>query len=176
MNPTVRENMEQAIARFRLPTFREIPNVGLYLEQTSKYISEYFNSVGSITLTPSMISNYVKKKLVSNPVKKQYNREQIASLFFITVAKTVLSIEDIRMLLRIQEKTYSKEAAYEYFRSELENMLCFVFGVKSAAETEKPENDEGKILLHNTIIAAAHKAYLDNYCAILAAEEDFAEE
>lgn len=176
MNPMFRESMELAIADFRLPAFQEIPNVGLYLEQTSKYISEYFENVGSITLTPSMISNYVKKKLVTNPIKKQYNREQIASLFFITVAKTVLSIEDVRLLLRIQEKTYSKEAAYEYFRSELEKVLSFVFGIKDTLETLKPDEQEGKILLRNTVIAAAHKAYLDNYCAALSAEEELTEE
>ncbi|MBQ2763788.1 MAG: DUF1836 domain-containing protein, partial [Firmicutes bacterium] len=117
MNPNIKESMEQAVSEFYLPSYQEIPNVGLYLEQVSKYISEYFESVGNITLTTSMISNYVKKGLISSPVKKQYNREQIASLFFVTVAKTVLSIEDVRLLMRMRERTYPVETAYEYFRS-----------------------------------------------------------
>lgn len=174
MNQTINDSMVQAVLDFSLPKYDEIPNVGLYLEQTSKYISEYFESVGSITLTTSMISNYVKKGLITNPVKKQYDREQIASLFFITVAKSVLSIEDIRLLMDIQTRTYPKKIAYEYFRTELEKVLGFVFGLNDSLETLEPDATEGKTLLRNTIIAAAHKAYLDNYCAALAAEEELA--
>lgn len=173
MNPTIKESMEQAVSNFSLPSYHEIPNVGLYLEQVSKYISEYFESVGNITLTTSMISNYVKKGLISNPVKKQYNREQIASLFFVTVAKTVLSIEDVRLLMRMRERTYPVETAYEYFRSELENVLHFVFGLKDSIDMIGNDDNEAKTLLRNTIIAVAHKAYLDNYCAALSVEEEW---
>ncbi len=173
MNPDIKKSMEYAVSNFYLPNYDDIPNVGLYLEQVSKYISEYFESVGNITLTTSMISNYVKKGLISNPIKKQYDREQIASLFFVTVAKTVLSIEDIRLLMQLQESTYPKKVAYEYFRRELENILHYVFGLKETIDTVGSDDNEGKTLLRNTIIAVAHKAYLDNYCAALHAEEDF---
>lgn len=173
MNPDIKKSMELAVSNFYLPNYNDIPNVGLYLEQVSKYISEFFESVGNITLTTSMISNYVKKGLISSPIKKQYDREQIASLFFVTVAKTVLSIEDIRLLMKIQERTYPKEVAYEYFRNELENILHFVFGLKGTIDTIGNDESEGKTLLRNTIIAVAHKAYLDNYCAALHAEEEY---
>lgn len=172
MNQDIVNSMEQAVSEFSLPRYEEIPNVGLYLEQVSKFISEYFECVGSITLTTSMISNYVKKGIISSPVKKQYDREQIASLFFVTVAKTVLSIEDIRLLMRIQEESYPKKVAYEYFRSELENTLHYVFGLKDDLDTIGNDESEGKTLLRNTIIAVAHKAYLDNYCAALSLEEE----
>ena len=32
------EPMRDAIRQFTLPSYNEIPNVGLYLEQTAKYI------------------------------------------------------------------------------------------------------------------------------------------
>ena len=35
-----------AIRDFRLPRYQEIPNVGLYLEQASKYIGEYLSPLG----------------------------------------------------------------------------------------------------------------------------------
>ena len=76
-----------SVRDFCLPRYNEIPNVGLYLEQTTKYICEYLAPLGEFSLTSSMISNYVKKGLIANPVKKQYSREQIAYLFFIAVAK-----------------------------------------------------------------------------------------
>lgn len=93
-----------------LPTYDQIPNVGLYLEQVTKYLNEYLEPLGCAPLTGSMISNYVKKDLVKNPVKKQYGREHIARLLMIAVAKTVLSLEEIDQLLAGQpegEESYA---------------------------------------------------------------------
>ena len=161
-----------SIRNFTLPHYDEIPNVGLYLEQTAKYISEYLDCLGDFTLTRSMISNYVKKGLITNPVKKQYDREQIAYLTFIAVAKNVLSMEDIRLLVREQQKTYSPAVAYEYFRLELENVLFYVFGLKESLDTVGVDNTQEKDMLRSTIITVAHKVYLDKYFEVLHSEEE----
>ena len=79
--------------KFQLPAYQEIPNVGLYLEQTLKYINDTFSAFRSVELTKSMISNYVKLGYLRRPVKKQYDREQIAALLFIAVSKQVLSMD-----------------------------------------------------------------------------------
>ena len=92
MKENTKEEIQNLIKDFSLPRYNDIPNVGLYLEQVVKYISEYLEPLGSFSLTGSMVSNYVKKGLVENPVKKQYDREQIAYLFFIAVAKNMLSM------------------------------------------------------------------------------------
>ena len=78
MKATTKEYIAASVRNFRLPRYEEIPNVGLYLEQTAKYINEYLAPMQDGALTPSMISNYVKKHLISNPIKKQYSRDQIA--------------------------------------------------------------------------------------------------
>ena len=83
------QELANAIKDFHLPKYTEIPNVGLYLEQTAKYISEALSPLFKNAITGSMNSNYVKKGLVSNPVKKQYDREQIAYLIFIALVKNV---------------------------------------------------------------------------------------
>lgn len=152
--------ISEEIKYFNLPKYNEIPNVGLYLEQTAKYISEYLEPIQS-ELTGSMISNYVKKGLVSNPVKKQYNREQIAYLIFIAVAKMVLSIEDIKLTIEIQKKSYSSETAYNYFESELKNIINYVFGITNELKEIGTESTEQKTLLRNIIITVAHKVYLE---------------
>ena len=162
-----KDEVLSSIRHFSLPRYEEIPNVGLYLEQTSKYISEYISRLGDFTLTGSMISNYVKKGLLDNPVKKQYNRDQIAYLFFISIAKTVLSIEDVHLMIELQKKSYPPQTAYDYFCMELENSVQFVFGLKEKLDTVGTHNADTKILLRNTIIAVAHKAYLDNYLKCL---------
>lgn len=54
---------------YRMPRYKEIPNVGLYLEQTVKYINECLAPI-EISITPSMLSNYVKKGYIDRPDKK----------------------------------------------------------------------------------------------------------
>ena len=76
------------ISEFRMPRYREIPDVGLYLDQTVKYMNRYLAPLGCMEITTSMVSNYVKKGYISNPVRKQYSAEQIAYLLFIAVAKS----------------------------------------------------------------------------------------
>ena len=171
MNEKVKEEFANLIRDFYLPRFNDIPNVGLYLEQVVKYVSEYLEPLGSFSITGSMVSNYVKKGLVENPVKKQYDREQIARIFFIAIAKNVLSMEDIRLLFEMQHKTYEPKRAYDYFCSEFENVLEYVFGAKENLDNVGTDSNDTKTMLRNTIIAVAYKVYLDKYLAALHAEE-----
>ena len=60
--------------------------MGLYLDQTVQFINGYFRDFPGVELTPSMVSNYVKKGIISHPVKKKYTREQLASLMYIVVS------------------------------------------------------------------------------------------
>ena len=171
MKETTKEIIQNSINGFSLPRYNDIPNVGLYLEQVVKYISEYLEPLENFSLTSSMVSNYVKKGLVENPIKKQYNREQVARLFFIAVAKNVLTMEDIRLLFEMQHETYEPKRAYDYFCNEFENVLQFVFGLKESLDTVGTDSNDTKTMLRNTIIAVAYKIYLDKYLAALHSEE-----
>ena len=171
----MKEEQKQALSRwvgdFRLPRYQEIPDVGLYLEQVTKYLSEYLSAVGEVQLTPSMISNYVKKDLITNPVKKQYSRDQIAHLMFIALAKSVLSLEDLREFIRLQERTYTTQRAYDYFCGELENMLLYVFGLAKTVENVGMDSSDEKTMLRNCIIAITHKIYLEKFIRAVAGEQ-----
>ena len=171
MFPHMKQNLNAEIIRsiqdFRFPKYHEIPDVGLFLEQVAKYISSFLEPLGDITVTGSMISNYVKKGLVDNPIKKQYYRDQIAYLIFISMAKSVLSLEDIQLFIEIQKKTYDSKTAYEYFCREFEKVLLSQSGMgEPLAPLEEGATDE-KVMLRNTSITLAHKIYLDKYFAKL---------
>ena len=43
--------------QFSLPRYEEIPDIGLYLDQTAKYINSYLEPLGDMNITPSLISN-----------------------------------------------------------------------------------------------------------------------
>ena len=177
MKKESKETMIASIEHFRLPRYDEIPNVGLYLEQITKYINEYLAPFEDLTITASMISNYVKKGLIANPVKKQYYREQIAYLFFIAAAKSVLSLDNIALFLEMQRKTYTAQKAYDYFCMEFENVLPPVFGLKEDQESIGMDNTDEKIMLRNTIIAISHKIYLEKcFLAVRMEKEEHPEE
>lgn len=167
MEKRAKELMAAPIRSFHLPTYNEIPDVGLFLEQTTKFISEHLGPLDKIVITSSMISNYVKMKLVDSPVKKQYSRDQIAYLIFIAITKSVLPLEDIQVLIQIQRRTYSTSRAYTYFCTEMENMLRFVFGLENELNPIEPGASDEKVMLRNITIAVAHKVYLDKCCAVL---------
>lgn len=163
MTEEMRKEMTASICDFHLPRYDEIPDVGLYLEQTAKYIAGYLGPLQDISITGSMISNYVKKKIVSNPIKKQYNREQIAYLIFIAIAKSVLSLDNIHLMLEMQRQTCDSKTAYNYFCTELENIVFHVFGLKETPDIVSTDNSDEKNMLRNMIITVAHKIYLDSY-------------
>ena len=149
------------IEDFRMPRYREIPNMGLYLDQTIKYINQHLEPLGCMEITSSMVSNYVKKGYIKSPVRKQYDAVQIAYLFFIATTKTVLTLEDIQVLIRLQSQTYDTKTAYRYFSQEFENILFFIFGLKDSLDVVGSETTDEKAMLRNTIITVAHKVYLN---------------
>lgn len=155
------KNIEMVVNK-RIPRYREIPNVGLYLEQVVKYINEIFEPL-HLVITPSMLSNYVKKGYIARPVKKQYYAEQIAYLIFIVVSKQVLSMENIAALLELQKATYTTDKAYDFFCDELEHLLKMTFENWSVQEPISEDIPYEKKVLRSVVIAVSHIIYL-NYC------------
>ena len=161
----------QNVQAFRLPRYQEIPNVGLYLEQVARYIGECFAPLMDGVITTSMISNYVKRGLVSNPVKKQYSREQIAYLIFIALAKNILSLDALSNMVHLQQRTYDLPRAYEYFRQDFEGLLRFSFELTDTLEIHGVDQTDEKHLFHACIASLTQKLYLERCLQAIAAEE-----
>ena len=189
MDSRFQEKMTLVLNDFHMPSYSEIPDVGLFLEQAAKFAAGSLSAFKSINITSSMISNYVKKKMIANPVKKQYYRDQIANIMIIAVAKTVLSLEEIQIMLKIQNENenFDCKTAYTYFCKEFETALHRVFRMELTAEmksaynssegnensyiSENLSNSKEKNLLKNTIVAVAHKIYLDECFSYIAEQE-----
>ena len=80
MDNNLQSKMAADIAPFRLPRYAQIPDIGLYLEQVVRYVNAYLAPLGEPELSPSMVSNYVKPRLITAPQKKVYTAEQLARL------------------------------------------------------------------------------------------------
>lgn len=146
---------------YRMPRYKEIPNVGLYLEQTVKYINECLAPI-EISITPSMLSNYVKKGYIDRPIKKQYYADQIAYAIYIVIIKQVLSMDNIASLFVLQKATYTLPVAYDYFCSELEKTLVAIFENKKEPMKDMGDISFEKKMLHSVIVAVSHIIYLND--------------
>ena len=100
-----------------LPQFENIPDVGLYLDQITKYINSFLEKDNQ--LTGSMITNYVKLKIVPKGIKKTYSRNHIAQFLLIACFKYVLSMEQIKKVFENNDKTI--EDMYDCFLNRGEN-------------------------------------------------------
>lgn len=162
MNNCIKELFANRVRDFRLPRYSELPNVGLYLEQVTKYVNGILSPLGLPELTSSMISNYVKKGLVDSPVKKQYFPEHLAYILFVGVGKSVMSIDDISYIYSLQKELYSCDVAYDYFCMEFENILAYTAGIKESTDNVGVTNTELKTVLRNVIICVANLLFVTN--------------
>lgn len=154
---------QQNIVELHLPRYNEIPDVGLFLEQTVRLVNGYLSVLEGFDLTNSMVSNYVKQKIIAPPVKKLYHREQIARLLFLAVAKSILSLENIQQFFVLQTEHYPLETAYNYFCDEFENIWQFVRGNKVTLDEIGTDAPDAKHLLKNMIFTVVYKNYLVSY-------------
>ncbi len=163
MNESIVKKLREDVSELHLPRYSELPQIGLYLEQTSKYINRLLSPIGCAEITTSMISNYVKKGFIDSPHKKQYDADKIAYLIFIAITKNVLSMDYIDALFHMQKKLYSLPRAYDYFCEELENMLKYVYGLKATPDEVPAEHTVEQRLLRDVIISASHSLYLSAF-------------
>ena len=157
------------IENFKFPAYNEIPDVGLYLEQTGKYINGFLSPILGTDLTGSMISNYVKQKIIPNPEKKQYYRDHIIDLIIIDVAKPILSLENIKKVLDTEMSHSDRKTMYEKFCGIFEDALKKTFHFIED-KPKKTENKETTIMRYLSA-AVSYKIYLD-ICFDKASDEE----
>ena len=175
MDMKMRQALAESVQNFQLPRYAQLPDMGLYLEQTTKYINQCLMPLGCMEITSSMIRNYVKMGLVKNPAQKQYFADQIAHLISITILKHVASLEHIQELFSRQREVYTDEVAYDYFCMELENVLFYRFGLKDSVADIGMTTSTIKEMLRSAIIAVSHIIHLNACFEHMAPKEEAAE-
>lgn len=109
------EYFEQVIGSVESRPFvkpEELPAIDLYMDQVTTFMGEHFETAkrheSDKLLTKTMINNYTKSGLLPSPEKKKYSRDHMYLLLFIYYLKSMLSIEDIRMLLEPMAEQFYK--------------------------------------------------------------------
>lgn len=130
MNAEIRSALS-AIQRYRPARWEQIPDLGLYMDQVITFITRMYEPLYGEDihgyLSPSMINNYVKSRLIPRPTGKKYSREQIALLMMIVALKQTSSMEDIRRMLALQESE-TVESLYNAFSQRFSDVIQSMCG------------------------------------------------
>ncbi len=141
-NETITEELlkwEVFLHEHTLPHWEDIPDFGLYMEQVIVLLTGYLdfaphNATEEQFITAATINNYVRKKLIPEPIKKKYYRVHIAYLIVICLIKYSLSIPNLHDLLQAEPAKKDFRSVYEaYVQFHQAAMNFFVDHVHPAA-------------------------------------------
>lgn len=155
----------EKIKHYHCPRYEELPAFSLYTDQLKElldmYLSQFEIPGEEKFITPTMISNYVKQKIMPPPIKKRYNREHIVYLIVIAIFKQILNISDIGLLIKMQRRLYPIDVAYNYFCVELENALKATFCTRDFSHGDSADKvTKLSELVRSALLAFANKIYI----------------
>ena len=151
------------LLELRMPRYAELPSIELYMDQVISVIDDtlrplFTQSEGSV-LTPTMINNYVKQKLVAAPQKKRYSKEHLAYFLVVALLKPVFSIAEISALIQRQAEVAGTDKAYDRFCTELEKSVKIIFTGADAQEYLPPNGEAD--LLRAAVMSLVNKIYVE---------------
>jgi len=108
------------LLNYRLPDWENIPDFGLYMEQVLVLLKQYLDYFPPELkeeqfITAATINNYVRKKIMPEPIRKRYYRSHIAYLLIICSLKQSLSISLLQRLFPLglsEEELREQYSAY----------------------------------------------------------------
>ncbi len=158
---------EKYLEDFNLPSWNDIPDIGLYMEQVIILLKEYLDYLppelkDEQIITAATINNYVRTKIMPEPVKKRYYRQHIAYLVMICTMKQILPIAVISRIIPMNISEESIRDIYDrYSEMHKKTIRYFLKQIRLIA---------GPILDHKEVIeeSATDTADLITMCTIYA--------
>jgi hypothetical protein len=149
---------EKYIDNYRLPRWEDIPDMGLYMEQVIMLLKQYLDYLPPELkeeqfITAATINNYVRKKIMPEPVNRKYYRKQIAYLLMICSLKQSLSIPILQHMIPVDlteeelKKTYTtyvdrQKLAASYFSKQVRLAAAGILGHEYESEIATDSTEE----------------------------------
>ena len=135
---------EHFLDSYRLPEWNDLPHIDLYLDQVIALVNQYlgffvYDPTEEKLLTPSMVNNYVKLRLIPAPVRKKYARKHIALLLMICTFKQSLSMAAMAEMLPQDDEELIHQ---EYVRFTASYLRISRYVVQQAKASAAPIYDE----------------------------------
>ena len=118
------EQLKEKLVSKRPVSWTEFPDIGLYMDQVVSYMHrQLIDFEGDGQITPAMVNNYIKDRLLPRADGKKYSREHLAGLTEICLLKQVLSVRDAGLLLHQELGEGDHEMFYSKFKQILDKAL-----------------------------------------------------
>ena len=135
---------EHFLDSYRLPEWEELPQIELYLDQVIALVNNYvgffvYDPTEEKLLTPSMVNNYVKLRLIPAPVRKKYGRKHIALLLMVCTFKQSVSMAAMSEMLPPDDE---EQIHQEYMRFTVSYLRISRYVVQQAKASAAPIYDE----------------------------------
>ena len=138
------DRWERFLGGYRLPEWDDLPQIDLYLDQVIALVNRYlgffvYDPAEEKLLTPSMVNNYVKLRLIPAPVRKKYARKHIALLLMICTFKQSVSMAAMSVMLTPDDE---ERIHQEYLRFTASFLRISKYVVQQAKTSAEPIFDE----------------------------------
>lgn len=115
---------EHYITHYKLPAWKELPDIGLYMDQVIALLGQYLDFIPvedqkNRPVTPTTINNYVRLRVMPAPLKRKYYRIHIAYLIMIFTMKQGISLGGIQQIL---PSGNNEEAVREFYTAYVERL------------------------------------------------------
>lgn len=151
------------IKNYHCPRWHELPDLDLYMDQVMSVLEKnlciFISKDPQKAITPTMINNYVKQKMVRPPKNKKYDRGHIASFFLITLLKQMMSLGEISDAISRVLTTYTSEQGYDIFCDIFEKSLQAVFFGASTANYTEDDGSETLMIIRSVTLACSNMLY-----------------
>ena len=154
----------EEVRNFRLPRWRELPDIDLYMDQVLTYVEKvllpFADGEGKL-VTSSMINNYVKLGVLRPPENKKYDKHRLAAIFIICLFKRILNITQIAELIVTRKLTRAddREEVYDRFCEDLETALQAFIPPQADAMKAYVDKIDGENPYYVTILAFVNHTY-----------------
>ncbi len=165
---------EKYLDNYQLPDWDAIPDIGLYMEQVISLLKSYLDYLPPELkeeqfITAATINNYVRKRVMPEPVKKKYHRIHIVYLIIICSLKQGLSIPTLQTMIPVDLSEDELKKFYDsYVRRHRLAVKLFVAQVREGAAGILDHTPETELATDSTeeIITAA--AVISGFSRLLA--------
>ena len=165
---------EKYLDDYRLPLWSDIPDIGLYMEQVIVLLKQYLDYLPpelkeAQFITAATINNYVRKKVMPEPVKKKYYRTHIAYLIMICSLKQCLSIPTLQKMIPMGLTDDQLEETYSAYVKR-HHLACkyFLEQVRMAAGGILDHEPESEYTADNTTDLISQVAVISGFARLLA--------
>lgn len=124
-------DLEENLTSYSLPMWDELPDIDLYMDQVvsilNKYLNIFYEKLGEEkAITPSMINNYVKLKIIPPPEKKKYSKVHLAYLLILCTLKQTLDIATIQKIIPVNILEDEVKITYNSFVKNQKKAFSYV--------------------------------------------------